>query len=406
MTAPSPDPPPIRVVVQQPALPKYRIPVFAAIASRPGVTLRVEYAEWPELPNAAPDGFNATLVPQRFLRVGRQRLIWHSAQWRNATRHRADVLVVSWNTRYLSLLPALLRARLMRVPVVAWGHGVSKSDSEPRWALRALLARLATCVLFYGHEGARQYIDRGFPADRVFVAPNTIDQTPIRAASSAVREDPVTQSRFLTEHGLADGQTILFVSRLERANRVDLIVEALARLAPGRPALTLVVVGRGPDGGRLRNLARELGVEDRVRFAGPIYDEALLARYFAAATVFAYPANMGLSLLHAFGYGVPVVAGDRRAHHNPEIEALRHNENGLFFKDGDAASLADALASVLDDKALRTRLAAGAYRTATEERTLDAMVDGFLAAVMYAAGRSSPGAADHARTSRSPISAA
>lgn len=406
MSAPTQNSEALRVVVQQPALPKYRVPVFAAIAARPGVSLRVEYGEWPGVPNAAARGFDARPVPHRRWRVFGQEFVWHGSQWRNASRKRADVLVVSWNARYLSLLPALVRARLTGVPVVAWGHGVSKSDSEPRWALRALLARLARCVLFYGNEGARQYIDRGFPADRVFVAPNTIDQSAIEEAARGVREDPAAQGRFLAEQGLAAGSTILFVSRLERANRVDLIIEALARLAPGRPALKLVVVGGGPDEGRLRDRARELGVEGRVRFTGPIYEEKVLARHFAGATAFAYPSNMGLSLLHAFGYGVPVVAGDDRLRHGPEIEALRHDENGVYFKDGDAASLAGALARVLDDPPFRDRLAEGAFRTATRERTLDAMVDGFMGAVMYAAGRKPGRGLDHqARTSRPPISA-
>lgn len=396
---------PLRVVVQQPALTHYRVPFFAALAARPGIDLRVEYACWPGVPNVEPRGFEARYVPHRFFRLAGQELVWHSAQWRNASRARADVLVVSWNSRYLSLLPTLLRARLAGVPVVAWGHGVSKSESPQRRALRTLLARLATCVLFYTRSGAQAYLDRGFPAHRVFVAPNAIDQAPIRTAAEAVRADPAAQQRFLAEQGLDQGPVILFVSRLEHANRVDLLLEALARLAPTRPDLRLVIVGGGPDEPRLRDLARDLGVAQRVLFTGPIYDELTLARYFLAAAVFAYPANMGLSLLHAFGYGLPVVTGDDKERHGPEIEALRHEENGLFFRHGDPGSLADALARVLDDPALRRRLARNAHHTAHHEFTIQAMVDGFEQALRFAVGHP-PDASAQARTSRSPISAA
>lgn len=396
---------PLRVVVQQPALTHYRVPFFAALAARPGIDLRVEYARWPGVPNVEPRGFQARYVPHRLWRILGQDLVWHSAQWRNASRARADVLVVSWNSRYLSLLPTLLRARLAGVPVVAWGHGISKSESPPRRALRTLLARLATCVLFYSRSGARTYLDRCFPAERVFVAPNAIDQAPIRAAADAVRADPEAQRRFLAQQGLDQGPVILFVSRLESANRVDLLLEALARLAASRPTLRLVIVGGGPDEPRLRDLARDLGVAQRVRFTGPLYEESTLARYFLAAAAFVYPANMGLSLLHAFGYGLPVVTGDDKARHGPEIEALRHEENGLFFRHGDPGSLADALARLLDEPDLRRRLARGAHRTAHEEFTIQAMVDGFEQALRFAAGRP-PDAPAQARTSRSPISAA
>jgi glycosyltransferase involved in cell wall biosynthesis len=397
-------PEPLRVVVQQPALTHYRVPVFAALASRPGIDLRVEYARWPGVPNVEPEGFDAKFVPHRMTRVLGQELVWHSSQWRNASRVRADVLVVSWNSRYLSLLPTLLRARCVGVPVVAWGHGYSKSESRLRFAARLLHARLATCLLFYSRSVAGRYLERGFPPDRIFVAPNAVDQAPIRAAADAVRADPDQQRRFLAERGLDQGPVILFVSRLEHANRVDLLLRAAARLAPTRPGLRVVIVGGGPEEHRLREQARELGVADRVLFTGPVYEEHALARYFLAATVFAYPSNIGLSLLHAFGYGVPVITSENHERHGPEIEALRPGENGLFYREGDPDALADAIERIIDNPDLRQRLSRGALRTVHEEYSLDAMVDGFVAAVFRAAGREPPAA--QARTSLSPISAA
>jgi glycosyltransferase involved in cell wall biosynthesis len=106
-----------------------------------------------------------------------------------------------------------------------------------------------------------------------------------------------------------------------------------------------------------------------------------------ASDVFCYPANIGLSILHAFGYGLPVVTGDDLASHNPEIEALVPGVNGLTFRHGDSASLAQSLARIFDDRALAASMHAAAHKTVMEKFTVQRMVDGIEAAVRYAASR-------------------
>ena len=57
----------------------------------------------------------------------------------------------------------------------------------------------------------------------------------------------------------------------------------------------------------LQSIAEELDVEQYVRWLGSIYDEAQLAPWFLTADAFVYPGAIGLSVLHAMGYGLPVV---------------------------------------------------------------------------------------------------
>ena len=72
------------------------------------------------------------------------------------------------------------------------------------------------------------------------------------------------------------GDFVLSVNRLDRAKRIDLLIEAAA-LDPG---LRVVITGEGPDRGRLEGLARERGLNGRVEFAG-LADEAELASLYA-----------------------------------------------------------------------------------------------------------------------------
>ena len=122
-----------------------------------------------------------------------------------------------------------------------------------------------------------------------------------------------------------------------------------------------------------------------MRFLGAVYDEMALAPWFLSADAFCYPANIGLSLLHAFGYGLPVITTDRNELQNPEIEALEPGRNGLVYKHDDLEALASTLERVIVDRPLRESLAAEALVTATQRFNLRTMVDGIEQAIRYAA---------------------
>lgn len=378
---------PIRVVLQQIALPKYRVPVFRELANRPGIDLTLVYSESPGLPNVEPDGFKAVCVPMRRWTFLGQVFDWHDGQFAYFSRRNADVVVLSWSTRFLSLIPGLLRARFLGIPTIVWGHGVSKRRSRWRLWLRGRVARLARATLFYNRSVADQFVASGFPEERVFIAANSLDQGPIQAARAGWMESPDRLRAFQREQGLEGRRTILFVSRLEPANRVDLLIKAGEALRAKYPDLLVLIVGSGQAREELERVVVERELSGTVRFLGAIYDEANLAAYFASSRVFCYPSNMGLSLLHAFGYGLPVVTGDDAALHGPEIDALRDGENGLLFRHGDVDSLVGALDRVLGDDDLRERLSGEAHRTVLERYSVAAMVDGFEAAIRYCAAR-------------------
>lgn len=375
-------PRPTRVVLQQFALPKYRLPVFQALARRPGIDFTLVYSEYPGLPNVAPEGLHARIERARFFSLLRQEFWWHSGQWRGASRKNADVLILSWSTRYLSLVPSLLRARLAGVRTILWGHGFSKRPSWLRYKLMTAVTRLADAVVFYNRTNANRFLDRGYNPQRVFVALNSLDQAAIQIARAHWTQDPAKLRAFRAEKGLT-GPYILFVSRLDANNLASLMVQAAPMVLQRHPGFKIVVVGKGEEHDTIVALAEQLGVREHVVLPGAIYDEVELAPYFLAASAFCYPRNIGLSILHAFGYALPVITGDDASSHNPEFEALIPGENGLLFHDKDPDALADAILRVLDDPALRETLARGAQRTVDETFCIERMVDGFHDAIRY-----------------------
>jgi len=376
--------PPIRVIVHQPALPKYRVPVFRELASRPGIQMSLWYSEEPGLPNVAPDGFDGRPIKVRRIKDGT--FIWSPEQLRSATRAVADVLVLPWNTRYLSLVPTLMLARARGIGTVIWGHGYSKKESALRSFARRRPVRLADAAMFYSRSVRDRFAEGEPDTSKLFVAPNALDQGPIQAARESWLSRPELLAQFQKDKGIDGEDNIIFVSRLEWANRVDLLVKATAVLAKGeRPSVKTIVVGAGPELENLRRLAADLGILDNMRFTGAVYGEQDIAPYWLSAKCFCYPRNIGLSLIHAFGYALPVVTTDSRESQNPEIDAFEPGQNGLTYRDQDVDDLARVLNQMLGDREATGAMSRRAHETVLGKFSLSSMVDGMEAAIRHAA---------------------
>jgi glycosyltransferase involved in cell wall biosynthesis len=372
----------MNVLFLQPALPLYRVPFFERLQQ---------------------DGWNVSVWSDHSspLHAGQSGLSFDTAHHRerhwaglvaqpallDAVRQSwADVVVLSWNVRYLHLLPALLEARIQRKPVVLWGHGYSKNERPLRRRWRNRLGKMATACVTYS-EGARlRLIGEGFAPNRTYCAPNALHDVPLHCPALELSSDVGSQA--FAEATRAVGEpVVLFSSRLEADKKPQLLIDAFALVRQEVPNARLVMIGAGSQTTALQRRIQHLGLTDAISLAGAIYDEPTLSPLFSQATVFAYPTAIGLSLLHAFSYGLPVVTSQAAERHNPEFDVLVPNVNGLTYTDGEVSDFARQIVRVLRDPTLRARLSAGALAavSAPHGRTLGAMVHGMRAAIEYAA---------------------
>jgi glycosyltransferase involved in cell wall biosynthesis/predicted metal-dependent phosphoesterase TrpH len=182
---------------------------------------------------------------------------------------------------------------------------------------------------------------------------------------------------------LLDGGDLLLLSvgRLSREKRVDVLLEAFARLRTTHPGARLAVVGDGPARGEL-----EAAAPDGASFLGELRDERL-AEVFASCDVFCFPSTtdtFGQVMVEASASGLPVVA----AAAGGAGELVRHGKTGLLVAPDDAAALADALTTLADDSLLRKRLARNALASAqsrTWERAFGELVTSYAAVAGAAA---------------------
>jgi glycosyltransferase involved in cell wall biosynthesis len=287
----------IRLTIQQPCLAAYRVPVFALIAKESDIQLNVIYGDELGIPSVTPEGFSGKKVPLKNFRILGISFAWHAAQYSEASNRRSDVLVLMWNTRYLSLVPALLRAKWNGVRTVLWGHGFSKNESSLRQWIRFFVTHLADAVLFYDQKTMDKCIlNDWISAQKCFVASNAIDERPIQEMRERTLCDLESLSKFQIRHGLTPKKTILFVSRLAPENRLEMLLSSVSRLAEEDKSVKVVIIGKGEDElRRLRLLAEQKKITSYIIFAGPVYEEAVLAKWFLSCRVFCYPENIGLS---------------------------------------------------------------------------------------------------------------
>lgn len=379
---------PLRVCIFQPAFPEYRLPVFSKLSKIRGIKVSIYYGKVQNLTNIAPEGLLAYATKPLNIRIFEENFVLNLRWFSEVLKRNYDVYVFTWDLHHLFIFPALIAARLLGLGTVLWGHGYSKSERTWRKSLRDWVGHLADIVVLYNYSTAAKLKKEGWIASRLKVAPNTIDQSKIQQARNYWLSKTKKLSAFQKNNRVSPEKTVLFCSRLEQTNRIDVLIAAHARLLKLKPETNLIIIGHGPDEFRLKRIVERLEVQNSVRFTGPIYDQYQLAPWFLSAGVFCYPTNSGLSLLHAFGYGLPVVTADDLSAQNPEIETLKNGKNGFLYRTNDIHDLSEKLQILLENKSLRKRLGNEARFTALKKYPIEKMVkslnDSFLkAAAMH-----------------------
>jgi len=180
------------------------------------------------------------------------------------------------------------------------------------------------------------------------------------------------RSRALELRRLHGTPVVLFVGRFRAYKGIDVLIRSMRDV----PA-TLVLVGDGPEEGRLRSLVGEVNAKARVVFTGPVDDAELLA-WLAAADVGVLPSTLpsealGMVLIEMLACGVPAVSTELGT---GTSFVNRHGETGLVVPPSDPEALSAALNQLLADEPLRRRMGSQGRARARELFSRDSMMLG------------------------------
>lgn len=220
-------------------------------------------------------------------------------------------------------------------------------------------------------QGVCDYlVQQGMPASRVFHIGNFIDlPAPV---------EPDASERLRVAKGIpADATVLVTAGRFVPVKGVEFLLRAFAQLPAAvrdRP-LWLLLVGDGPLRERLRGLANQLGVDDRITWTGW---QTQPGPYYAMADLVVFPSlppeALGNVILEAWAWGKPLVT--TRFHGAREI--TRHGEDAWQVPCEDAEALADGILVVLADDRLATALAQAGAARVRERFSRPAVVNQYL----------------------------
>jgi len=236
------------------------------------------------------------------------------------------------------------------------------------WLNRLIVNRSA--VALANSDGLRDLAQRAFPHKAVGVLYNGIDPQAFTPppGGRAARTGPVA---------------ILFAGRLTTQKGVDTLLNSLAALRGNSREWRLDIAGTGPRLAEFGELARRLGIVDRVKFLGLVSRKEIAGAY-RRADIFAFPSRyegMPNVVLEAAACGLPVI-GTRI----PGTEQLvEHGVNGLLCEADDVAALCANLRELIEDGATRLKMGTEARRRveadwtwARRAKELEQVIDGVL----------------------------
>jgi glycosyltransferase involved in cell wall biosynthesis len=176
------------------------------------------------------------------------------------------------------------------------------------WAEYRVL-RDARAVLFTSEEERLQ-------ARQSFWLYRATEQVVAYGTSAPPDNSAELREKFFTTHPELRGQrTLLFLGRIHEKKGCDLLIRAFANVAAAESNLHLTIAGPDQTGwaNRLKEIARDLGVSDRISWPGMLRDEAKWGAFYCAEA-FVLPShqeNFGIAVAEALGCGVPVLVSDK-----------------------------------------------------------------------------------------------
>lgn len=232
-----------------------------------------------------------------------------------------------------------------------------------------LSAHLMRCLATVSASLGKRFCEyNSLPMDKLRVVPygadlSAVDRVTVEEAAALRREIGFA----------ADDVVIGSVGRLVEQKDYPTQLKAFAMAAERVPRLRMVLAGDGPLEQMLRQMVRDLGLEDRVRFLGHWTRVPALLRSLDIFVLASKFEPFGVAILEAKAAGVAIVA--TRVNEIPEI--LSDGESGLLTPAEDPDGMARAFIMLATDPALRARLGRRARLEAEQRHSLDAVVDAY-----------------------------
>jgi glycosyltransferase involved in cell wall biosynthesis len=332
------------LLIVQPYLTKYRLPVFKELNQYFAVTIIASQSS-----DYGSDIYDKDLAINTVSEISlANKLFWQASLVKNILLKKYDMLFITANPRYISTLLTLFFAKVRGVKVLLHGQGLYNKKS--------VSFSSKFIYQFFNFFSDRYIAYTNFSKESLVSLP--IYKKTVVAENSIVNEFSVEK-----DDGSQNG--VLFVGRLREGSEIEMLIDACleinASIVRDVDPIILYIIGGGRE---LIQLKDKYSKHPCITFCGEIYDSKTISEISKNCFLGCYPGDAGLSVLHYMSLSLPVVVhSDIHMHMGPEPSYVEPGVNGFHFDRKNKSSLIQSIIEMKVNKPALQKMQKNAYST-------------------------------------------
>jgi len=376
-----------KIIILQRILPHYRAGIFRKICKRfPGTKVIYGQPFKNESLKNSDDLSDDIFIKCSNSYFDRKGKVFISNIFSRIKQIKPNIVISVFNVGNLNIYVLFILRKFLKFRIILWSFGYDPEsgfipDKKITDKIRLYLSQKADAVIFYWDNGKHEVSRFSNKTDHYFTAPNTLDT--VKQTEFKETFDLTGKENIKAELGVSERYHFVYIGRLLEDKQVDLLIKAYGLLDNEKGDCRLTIIGDGPEKDKLLDLSKELNLKN-IYFTGEILNEVQTGKWIYISDVFVMPGRLGLSVVHTFCFGTPVISQKKEKHfHGEGIGYVKDGVNGFLVEDGNISELAEKMKLIISDNELSDRLRLNAFNTSLNECSVDNMINGFERAIEY-----------------------
>lgn len=378
----------IRVAISQRILPDFRVPVFAELATMPGIDLTVYFGKGQSVGSQQNSSHICGFKHKQLFTISmnldhrgiEKYRVFHPTLPLHILAGHYDVIITEPSTNIFNnifLFPLCKIFRKKFIWYTAGPTGIPSWIRKVMMSISQIMIRGADACITYNSSADKDLLKRGVSPKKIFRAQNTVDTRQIKKDSIFFRSHVSALKKKLQING---SRVALYIGGIEKRKRLENLIVAVEMVRNEGLDVKVLIVGDGDYEEELKNNLSEEHKNFTIFTGRRVKDAAL---YILASDVVVLPGQGGLAINHALACGKPCIATEEAE--GPAVRDYIHDGvNGFIVPVNNINGLAEKMEMLFSDSDLLHNLCKGA-ESVSQELSIEKMVAGIVDAIRYAA---------------------
>jgi glycosyltransferase involved in cell wall biosynthesis len=294
-------------------------------------------------------------------------------------KNRPSAVLCLNNSTQLTEYFSLILCKLLKIKFIWWTHGYDHGISNLPKFLKIIKEKYvlfflnrSNSIIVFSESGRKYLISNGISSNKVILAHNTLDTDKIISQKKDLLKKMSSDDICKDLNLNTSDRIILFSGQLNKNKKVENAILAFEVVVKKIPDAKLVIIGTGSEYENLLKLAKQKIPENSI-FIGELFDDDALCKWFTISQLFVMPGYVGLAIIHAFCFGLPIITEDLN-YHSPEIDFLRNGKNGYAVGEDNINELSDKIIDLLLNDQKRKTFSDEAFSTAIDDGSVSKMI--------------------------------